>query len=795
MARPILGRGAAPACLALSVLAFFAPVLVGRCFYLKDTQLVVYPMRLFLREQLLALRLPEWLPGLDLGMPFLANPSNGVLYPLNAVLLLPAPWCVGAFVLCHSVLAAIGALWLLRDLGVRTHAAVIGALGFALGGYMVSLTWVANYMMSLAWLPLVLLFARRTLRRGRLGDAALCGACWALQLLSGEPQGVVLTGWVLLAFALGYPLPWRTRARRGALLGLSLAVALGLALPQVLPALELIPRSRRAEGIALVEASHWSFHPLRLLELCVPWLFGNPLRFDEFFGFFMNDEGGKLHRDPWMVTPYFGSVPLLGAALAAWAPRRRHRHWVRSLGLLCVLSLLLALGRHTPVFGLYFETIPGAQLFRYPAKFFGLCAAVLPLLAAAGADAWLARPHPRFERVVVGLVVVAFGLGFALSGLGGEVLNALRPELSRDAAATVRAALAAEGVLLLAAFGALAWVRRHRPRWLGTALVALSGIQIARVNFAAYETVPASVYAEPELARAIRDATPPGSTPRLIHDVRSLSLPGLDAGRGDRRAHALSNSLMKNTALPWGLGYARSYASSEEGPKYRFWRETVAYRRLLLDVFGIGHLVLPSEAAFPPEANLVRLRQFDPLGAAVYENPAALPFAYPVARVGMVDSFERATLALSDPRIARGELAVLGPLSDPLPSREGGGGRCTLLGPVLDQIDLECELTAPSWVVVNASHHPNWVATVEGRAAPVVPANALVMAVFTPEGRHRLRLRYEEPSLLPAGLASACTALLVSLLVLRDRRTRRASSRRKVRPSRSSASASPSSSD
>jgi hypothetical protein len=99
-----------PILLTLVVVVFYAPVvLLGRVFYLKDAQLVFYPTRLFLRQRLQAFDLPQWLPQLDMGMPFLANPSNGVLYPLNLLLMLPAPWCVGAFIVSHALIAVVGA--------------------------------------------------------------------------------------------------------------------------------------------------------------------------------------------------------------------------------------------------------------------------------------------------------------------------------------------------------------------------------------------------------------------------------------------------------------------------------------------------------------------------------------------------------------------------------------------------------------------------------------------------------------------------------------------------------------
>jgi hypothetical protein len=261
---------------------------------------------------------------------------------------------------------------------------------------MVSLTWIANYMMSLAWLPLVALMAHHTMRTGRLRFVAATGVTLALQILSGEPQGVLLTGWFVLALALAHPIPWNQRWRRLGLLSLAVAIAACFAMPQILPTLELLPRSRRAVGIDLPQALHWSLHPLRLLELVAPWVYGNPIDFDGFLGFFMNDEGGPFHRDPWVATPYFGSLAVVFLGLAVTGSKRRHRWWVRASLLLSGFVLLLALGRHTPIFSAYFETVPGARVFRYPAKFYGLLSATLPFVAAAGIDAW--RTERRLNR-------------------------------------------------------------------------------------------------------------------------------------------------------------------------------------------------------------------------------------------------------------------------------------------------------------------------------------------------------------------------------------------------------------
>ncbi len=185
--------------------------------------------------------------------------------------------------------------------------------------------------------------------------------------------------------------------------------------------------------------------------------------------------------------------------LATCKPRLRHQGWTRGLTLLLAVALCLALGRHTPLFGLYFESVPGARLFRYPAKFFGLCAALLPLLAAAGADAWLDKPRLRGKQVaaIAGLPL-ALLIGFACSGVAGRALERLRPEATAlHAAATLRWALASELCLFLLSALILYWVYRVRRGLLPLTLLILGTLQIVRANLSAYQTVPNDVYDEP----------------------------------------------------------------------------------------------------------------------------------------------------------------------------------------------------------------------------------------------------------------------------------------------------------
>lgn len=755
------------------VCLFYAPVfLFGRIFCLNDALRVVYPTRLYLRERIANWDLPEWLPHLDMGMPFLANPANGVLYPLNVLLLLPAPYCVGLLIASHAVIAAVGAWQLLRALSVSALSSGVGALAFALGGYMVSLTSNSTYMMSLAWLPVVAFLMLRSLRSRSAVDMAFAALALATQLLAGEPQGVVLTGWLVLALSLSAPTRGLPRFRYVLPLATSALLAVIIALPQILPALELIPRSRRATGLSLIEASHWSLHPLRLLELLVPQLYGTPLDFDRFLAFFMDDEGSVAHREPWMATPYAGSGLLLFALVGLVSPKVRHRYWTRSLGLLLGLVLLLAMGRHTPLFALYFNHIPGAQLFRYPAKFFGLAAAILPLLAAAGLDSWRSRPSLRVARVGAMALGAALLLGWFCVPAAANALRALRPQVSLAVAkATLRSAIGSELLLVIVISVLLVLASKRLTLHLRYGFCGVLVVQVLRVTFGTYATAPSNVFAESEYARAIIATTKEGDPPRLMHDAENLNIAGLDSANPAYQASVFARSLVKNVGIAQGIGYADSYVSSEEGEKYEFWRKIGTDKRQMLDVFAIRHLGLPADLSLPKESGLVRIDKFREPSASLYENKTALPFAFAVASVAVLKGNAEAQQVLRDPRLGQGLFAVVDGAD--VERRElpelGRVGVCHAKLPLTDLIEIECELQRDGFIVVNESYHPNFTATLDGSPTLVMRANAFVMGVKASAGKHRLILEYSESSLFPAGLASVVACALCLVLIGRRR--------------------------
>jgi len=749
------------------------PIWLGeRVFFQKDAQLWFYPSRLLWRARILAGDLPLWNPTLDLGKPFLADPGNGTLYPLNLLLLLPAPGCVGSFLLSHLLLALAGTFLLGRTLGLSRSGAGLAALGHGAGGYLVSMTWSGVYLLGVAWTPLVAALALGVARAPGSRPAALLAAALGCQMLAGELQGVGTTGLLTLLLLLVEPgIRQKWRAALGWLL-LAGGLALLLAAPQLLPTLGLLPESARAGGLPLDEASHWALHPGRLAELLVPGLFGDPADNPGYLGFFLDSEGEAVMRPPWMITPYLGAltlllaVPGLGGPAATRGPRA-------ALLTASGLGLALALGPATPLFALWHGAVPGADLFRYPAKYYPLFALGVPLLAGLGLDRLQTETRRGSAVWHTGGGLVLLLTGMALLGLWAEelatALQRLRPTVSlATATQTVTAAWQEATLLLVGGAALLALPLLRRPAWLGPAALGGLAVQLLVVLVPKIHTTDPELYFRPPpLARQLLATAPPDGAPRLLAVQQSHEALQLGQRAAEELAWVRWAALVPNTAGLFGVEIMDAYDASTTRRRADFWAATATIQRPVLDLCAVSHLLLPLTAPPPPEVGLDLLQAWPELGLGLYLNTRRLPLARPLEGVLPAGSHAEALRSLRDRRVLSGRLAVIEPDDGPGPPSAppaAGGGSCQRLPAGADELRFGCDLPAPAWIGIAASHYPGWTATLDGEPIPVRRANGVGMALRAPAGRHEVFLRYAEPGLGP-GLALGGTGLLGVLLL------------------------------
>lgn len=370
--------------LVLTLLFFHQLAFSGKILARGDTYQYFYPYWDARNEAFRAGALPLWTPDLFTGAPLLANPQLGAYYPLNWLTApFRAPTAIAISIVLHVTLAGAGTIFLYwQVIGKRWLPAFVAGVAFAFGGVLSSHVEQINQLQGLAWMPILFALYHRVLAGERARrDGLLLALAWALQIFSGHTQTVFISGVGLAVYGLGFrafdgggrrPL-WRL-TRPLLPLAFVFCLALLLALPQLLPSLELMRLSNRGGGFSTQASTAFSLPPTQLGRALLP------------------SYDGQLFGE------YVATLGIVGLGLALWGfacfrdNERGRRLWLA----LAIIGFALALGRYNPVYLLLAE-LPGFNLFRVPARFLALFSLALALLAGMGTQALsqpLRRPRP-----------------------------------------------------------------------------------------------------------------------------------------------------------------------------------------------------------------------------------------------------------------------------------------------------------------------------------------------------------------------------------------------------------------
>ena len=371
----------------LAPLILLAPVyLSGGALFWGTPSLQFVAWQSWAWKTLLAGHLPLWNPLLGMGAPLLANYQSALFYPPNWISLglyiaggVPSmAWGLSLLLAFHLILAGLGAAVLARALGLSALGQTVCGLAFGMCGYLVARGGFVSMVDAAAWLPWILWAALKLSRPGIAWKTLLLlGLLIGLQLLAGHAQVGWYT-WLLTLTWVGYwswhrsirtenggstrrRSIWRALLAGWAKLALALLIGCCLAAIQLLPTAEYLLQSQRAAEVDFEMGMTYSFWPWRLLTLPAPDLFGSPVQ-GNYWGY------GNF----WEDALYIGVLPfLLAIAAVSQALRRKNklgdrRSLVFLLLGLCVVTVVLALGKNTPVFPWLYRHVITFNMFQAP---------------------------------------------------------------------------------------------------------------------------------------------------------------------------------------------------------------------------------------------------------------------------------------------------------------------------------------------------------------------------------------------------------------------------------------------
>ncbi len=490
----------------------------------EDDVLYYFPTRVFFGEAIARGEWPALNPWTGLGRPFVADPQTAVWYPTTWLFVSLDPLrAYGLSLYLHYCLGLWGAYRLLRAERVQPTAAVLGAVVFALAGFMVAHRVHFTMQHAAAWAPIVfwrldryVTTRERSTWRLVLATLALSAQCFAghVQVVALTMLGAVVwlmarrwTGWV------GQGVRLRLMTLRVGLVCMATAAVFAV---QWLPTAEYLRQCTRTEhSYGQFTENSWSI--ASAVNWVLPMLFGQ--RTPNFFG---QAYWGPSHQCEQFA--YFGLVPLVLVAAVLWRGWRVDGR-VRAWGGLAGFALLVALGEYGPACPVLYW-LPGGSLFRCPARallLFNLAAAALTALAVN----WLcATPTAEAARLRAMLQVwtdkqriITIGIGLLVIAavvLGLALLSDTAREPAWMALRLSNPAIWVPAAMVVVSLMVLGWVvRRPWPR--GThvwPLLAVTLIDLAVVGWTL------DVPADARTPAARLTPTPPSDWIELVRKSR-----------------------------------------------------------------------------------------------------------------------------------------------------------------------------------------------------------------------------------------------------------------------------------
>jgi len=761
----------AVAVIAFAWVALTRPWLSGAYAVPWDAEAHFRPQLVFLAHALHSGSGVTWNPYVFAGWAQIADPQSLIFSPafLVVALLVPDP---GAVALDAAVFAqlGIGALALLlwfRDKGWHVAGGTVAAIAFAFGG---SAAWRIQHtgqVVSFAWLPVVLFLLERMLARRSIGWGFLAGLAAGFMAV-GRDQIALLGLYFLVAYAFIAILAPADRLSRlfGSLLP-GLAGVIGGLLVVVVPVamtLLLSEASNRPE-IDYASAGMGSLHPASLISAAIADLFGQGAQDVDFWGppsraFDVTD----VYLAQNMTAIYAGALPAMAILVLGIGRGLLARPAILFHTAAAVFFVLYAIGWNTPAFHLFYDHLPGVDLFRRPADATFLIGFSLAVLGGFLVHVRMSEELPPAGRVSLvaqaALVVIVFAALPVAFGLHADRLALVWKPL---VTASVFSALA---LLVLAAAARFA---RGGGFFASAAALVLLGLfstaDLAWNNGPNESTAyPAATFDAlatddrdpviPFLKKKVAETAGPDRRDRV--ELVGIGFHWPNAGM----VHDLDNTLGYNP-LRFAF-YAKATGAIDHvaiPEQKEFSPLEPSYDSRLADMLGLRFIATgaPIETIDKKLApgRLTEIARFPAIpGIApapgrpetiVYENPRALP------RVRFVDAARGADF---DAIIASGtwpegydpRREVLLPAAT-LPAPVAGdaaapAGSATLVRYRNTTVDIDVDAARPGWLVLADVWHPWWRVEVDGRPAELVRADVLFRAVHLDAGRHRVRFAF-----------------------------------------------------
>lgn len=761
--------------LLILVLSWFGNVIFeDNIFCFGDIPRYYYPLRGFAREMIREGKFPLWNPYILCGNPLFATLQSQVLYPISVIYYVfsMAKGFVFYTVL-HFVLAGIFLYILLRSWKLSRYACFIAALVYVFNGFIICSIYMNTTLSSIIWLPIIIYFFEKAVRHKSFSYTLIAGLFLGIQFLGGEPTPLTYTIYLLFFYGL-----WMAKRDaenvRGYLRILYIFVGtcvfsfLFVAV-QALPFMEFVMTTTKLSISTFDNASKWSLQPKELLNFFVPFTFGNITRPGEAFG-----------SQLWLASNYMGILTIFLAILAVFNfKNKRMRFWSYVL----LISIIMALGKFTPVYKIIYKIFPLVKYNRYPVKYLSLTVFCVAVLAGFGYEKLLSRDVREkilsksllWLNVLMGFFVVlatVYWKPFFINivktkysqGIDQWQLEKLSDVFTRNLMYVYQDMI----IFFAGTFLVLMWLKNKNVRaWLFNALfVSLVLIDLANANQEISKVAPIDVLnSRTENIEYIKKDESMFRIHRskVMDDFNNVVYgDNYVEGLQDRKDSFTANTIMRYKIYDTG-GYDSVVREDIQNViVFINTRKTVDDTKLL-NMLNVKYLITAS----PIEAEgykLIKKKELRPGQVCMTENKNVLPRFFLVDKYTIAKDRNEALAHICRADFDPAKEVITE--KQPVFKEEGNpSGKQTvdLIKYMPGEAVVEAILKKQKILVFGESWYPGWKVFIDGNSAELYRLNYMLMGVPLGTGKHEVMFKYEPVSFKIGVLVSSSTCLLVFL--------------------------------
>ena len=549
----------------------------------------------------------------------------------------------------------------------------------------------------------------------------------------------------------------------------SICIAVLIALPQIIPVVEMLSLSPR-KSLDISDVAWFSFAPQNLLTFLTPLIFGDGVKIP-YWGLY----------NLWEMCAYSGVMSLLLSVVAV-----KHLKKVSHVAFflfLAVIAVIMALGEHTPLLKLFYHIFPGFKMFRGHSKMHIFCCFAIALLAGCGYDALRSFSIIKSRRffiaclggsgfVLVLLMLIPYAalLETPIKSYMTYVQNDPRsylPVPGVENAEFVQAAIKQSVVsiryfLIYLILGIILILLNLRCKfhWLTTSMILLF---LLTDLFIFGKTFVSSV--DPHHWDLKQEAVQ--FLARDKSQFRSAVITSFGPKYG-------ATTLLQQIGgdYPYVLSrYSRLFnLANGQKPEPSMKISAIRLIGFVHNLLNLNYLVVNSDHKFDIPGYY---EVYNDGILSILQNEYAMKRVYIPQEIKIVNEEKDALRQVMELPSIRGEqiilerdsVANLSFASGSLVHRKDPSETVNIVAYGSDRIELRANLASNAWLILTDTFYPGWKATIDGQSeAIIVRANYVFRAVYVPQGLHNIVFQYK-PKYFSVALTIALITLIGSCII------------------------------